>query len=462
MSTLQPAPRMRPRPCIGSLMDIPAGQYQTGYYGDQILNGGFSNFIGFAGRGNTFKTALATSISMIVLARYAEAQFIPYDTEMTASWDRFRQLSARYPQIDFDQDCESGRILLTSSAEHSGNEWWHIIREEAKERQKSAKKYQKKTPFVDNKGNPIQAFTPRVHFLDSMSQLQTDAIDEIHDKNEIDASAANTDAMRSAAIKTRLVQQVPQVTMGSGMTLIATAHLGDEVKVDPYAPATHQLQFLQKGVKFKNVPEKFTFLTSNCWVITKAAPLINRNTKASEYPRQGFNDVAGDTDLQELTMINVRNKFGPTGHIFTLIVSQNEGLLPSLSEYHYLKSRKDKFGLLGPEGIHKDYRVALYPEVLVKRTQVRDLLEKDARLARALEITTEMAQIYNYWTSYPVDEMITPEQLRENLEKKGYDWNRLLDTRGYWTFDHYENEVPPLSTMDLLNMYFDRYQPFWY
>lgn len=462
MTTLQPAPRMRPRPCIGSLMDIPAGQYQTGHYGDQILNGGFSNFIGFAGRGNTFKTALAASISMIVLARYAQAEFVPYDTEMTASWDRFRQLASRYPKIDFDSDCESGRILLTSSAEHSGNQWWHIIREEAKERQKNAKKYQQKTPFIDNKGNSIRAFIPRVHFLDSLSQLQTDAIDEIHEKNEIDASAANTDAMRSAAIKTRLVQQVPQVTMGSGMTLIATAHLGDEVKVDPYAPATHQLQFLQKGVKFKNVPEKFTFLTSNCWVITKAAPLINRNTKASEYPRQGFNDVAGDTDLQELTMINVRNKFGPTGHIFTLIVSQNEGLLPSLSEYHYLKSRKDKFGLVGPEGIHKDYRLALYPEPLIKRTQVRDLLEEDTRLCRALEITTEMSQIYNYWTSYPIDEMITPEQLREGLEKKGYDWNRLLDTRGYWTFDHYENEVPPLSTMDLLNMYFDRYQPFWY
>jgi hypothetical protein len=171
---------------------------------------------------------------------------------------------------------------------------------------------------------------------------------------------------------------------------------------------------------------------------------------------------SGDTDLQELTLINVRSKSGPTGHTFKLIVSQTEGLLPSLSEYHYLRSRKDKFGLEGPEGVHKDYRLALYPDVVLKRTTVRDVIDTDERLQRALEITSELGQIYDYWSDFPRNEMVEPKELYERLKVMGYDWNLLLDTRGYWTFDHYDSELRPLSTMDLINMYHGRYIPFWY
>lgn len=462
MAGFTPAPHIRPRPCIGSLMDIPCGRYHEGKHGDMILNGGFSNFLGMGGRGNTFKTTLALSCSLRVLDRIPESNLTVFDTEITFAWDRIEDLASRYPRFDYQEAEEAGRIVLTSAAEHSGNDWWQVIRDLAEERAKAKKKIMKATPFLDKQSNSIPGFPPEIHLLDSMSQLQTDAIDEIYQKNAIDASAANTDALRGAAIKTRLVMQVPQVTAAGGITLVATAHVGDEMKLDPYAPSMQKLAFLKKGLKFKNVPEKFTFLTSNCWVVTDASLLINKTSKAAEYPLDGFKDNSGDTDLQELTLINVRSKSGPTGHTFKLIVSQTEGLLPSLSEYHYLRSRKDKFGLEGPEGVHKDWRLALYPDVLLKRTTVRDVIDGDERLQRALEITSELGQIYDYWSDFPREDMVAPKELYEKLKEMGYDWNLLLDTRGYWTFDHYDSELRPLSTMDLINMYHGRYIPWWY
>lgn len=457
------APHVRPRPCIGSLLDIPAGRYHYGKHGDAILNGGFSNFIGFGGRGNTFKTALALSQSLIIVERYKETTLTIYDSEITFAWDRIEDMAARFERLDYDEAVNSGRINLTSAAEYSGNAWWQIIRDISKERAKNKKREALPTPFLDrDETTPIKALPTQIHLLDSMSQLETDAVAEIYEKNQIDAGAANTDALRGAAIKTRLVMQVPQVTAQGGLSLLATAHIGDEMKLDPYAPSKQQLAFLKKGLKFKNTPEKFTFLSSLTWVITSAEPLLNKSTKAAEYPLSGFKDVQGDTDLMELSLINARSKHGPTGHTFKLLISQTEGLLPALSEFHYLKSRKDKFGLSGPEGIHKDWRLDLYPEPLLKRTTVRELINEDKLLQRALEITSELCQIYDYWPDYPRNEMIAPAELRSKLEEIGYDWNLLLDTRGYWTYNHYEHEIKPLTTMDLINMYHGRYVPWWY
>lgn len=462
MKEFTKAPAIRPRPCIGGLMDIPAGRYHKGKYGDNLLNGGFSNFMGYGGRGNTFKTAKSLCDAFRVLDRYEGTGLIVYDTEVTFAWDRLEDIAENYKNINYSEFLEEGLITLTSASEHSGNEWWSIIRERSKERFKGAKGIQKETPFIDREGNPVKTVPTEIHLLDSMSQLETDAVAEIYEKNQIDDGAANTDALRGAAIKTRMVMQVPAVTSQGSMTLIATAHVGDELKLDPYAPSKQQLAFLKKGLKFKNVPEKFTFLTSNSWFISNAEPLINRSTKAAEYPLEGFNQLEGDTDLQELTMINIRSKSGTTGHILKLVISQTEGYLPHLSEFHFLKSRKDKFGLIGPEGVQKSYRVALRPDVLLQRTKVRTLIDEDEKLQRALEITSEMCQIYDYWTDHPNNRKPSPSELYERLKEIGYDWDILLDTRGYWTYDHYNHPVNPLSTMDFIDMYFGDYVPYWY
>ena len=43
----------------------------------------------------------------------------------------------------------------------------------------------------------------------------------------------------------------------------------------------------------------------------------------------------------------------------------------------------------------------------------------------------------------------------------GYDWDVLLNTRGYWTLNQYSHPVPYLSTVDLLKMRKGLYKPYW-
>ena len=57
--------------------------------------------------------------------------------------------------------------------------------------------------------------------------------------------------------------------------------------------------------------------------------------------------------------------------------------------------------------------------------------------------------------------MCSPKELYEDIKKLGYDWNVLLNTRGYWTIDQYTNPVPYLSTVDLLRMRKGLYEPYW-
>lgn len=58
--------------------------------------------------------------------------------------------------------------------------------------------------------------------------------------------------------------------------------------------------------------------------------------------------------------------------------------------------------------------------------------------------------------------MCTPAELYEDIKKLGYDWNILLDTRGYWTLNQYSHPVPYLNTVDLLKMRKELYRPWWY
>ena len=57
----------------------------------------------------------------------------------------------------------------------------------------------------------------------------------------------------------------------------------------------------------------------------------------------------------------------------------------------------------------------------------------------------------------------TPLELYEDIKKLGYDWNVLLNTRGYWLINQYDKDATPyLHTVDLLKMRKGLYHPWWY
>lgn len=453
------APSVRVMYNIGCLMDIQTGTYVRGKHGESILNGGVPAITGVGGRGNTFKSVITFFMMLRMMDRYSCANSVVYDTEATVTMNRLHALAAKMPTIGGQDLEDSQRLFLSDNTVMVGNEWFDKIRAYSDERFNNRKQLMRTTPFVDPKtGDAYRELEPTIGVIDSLSMFMTDSVDKIYEKNQIGDSGANTDALRGAAAKSQMIMQLPTLTGKSAIKMFLTMHVGDQHQLDPYAPKKKQLTFMKHDVSFKHVPQKITFLTNNLWVTLGVEVLQNKGTKAPEYPKDSNDNLEGDTDLQLVRLINMRAKSGPTGLPFELVISQSEGVLVGLSEFHYIKSF-DRFGMSGND---RTYCLDLLPEVSLSRTTVRGKIDENPRLRRALEITSELCQMRQLWDDH--DQVFcTPKELYEGLKAKGYDWNRLLDTRGYWVFEDDEANRPPfLSTMDLCRMLKGLYHPWWY
>ena len=103
----------------------------------------------------------------------------------------------------------------------------------------------------------------------------------------------------------------------------------------------------------------------------------------------------------------------------------------------------------------------LCPDIPLSRTTIRRQIEKYPELRLALEHTTYLYQIDRYWKNFDQSLLCSPKELYEDLKKLGYNWDELLKTRNYWTFDQYTNPVRYLSIIDLLKMRAGLYKPYW-
>jgi hypothetical protein len=272
------------------------------------------------------------------------------------------------------------------------------------------------------------------------------------------------ESMRGAMNKWQMLNELPVLTASSGINMILTAHVDDNIQLDPYAPVQQKLAFLKSSLKFKKVPNNFFFLTNNLWYVYGTSPLKNKTTKAPEFPRDKYDDNPDSTDLQEMTIQNLRGKYGPTGSPFHLLASQSEGILIGLSEFYYIKNHDAatsdtfRFGLSGHD---KSYSVVFLPDVKLQRTTVRGKIDETPELRRALQITSELAQMrYVAFDQYQ-DLWCPPETLYADLLKMGYKWEDLLQTRGFWTFEEQNHPQHFLSTLDLLRMRAGKYKPYW-
>jgi len=210
---------------------------------------------------------------------------------------------------------------------------------------------------------------------------------------------------------------------------------------------------MKSGLKIKGITGKLYFLSTHLYHIAKSKVLINQNTKEPEYPISK-EDV--NTDLNLISVVMLRSKTGPSGFIVDIIVSQTEGVLPHLTEFHYIKS--NKYGLVGSL---INYNVAIYPEVKLSRTTVRSKIDNDPKLRRAINIVSEMLQMRTFMRQYS-KYFCTPEELYNGIKEKGYDWDYILEhTRGWYTPNQYTVDLKFLSTLDLLKINAGVYTPYW-
>jgi len=460
-----PAPSIKILINIGALLDIPTGFYLRGKYGESILNGGLGALTGVVGIGNNFKSTIMHYMMLSAaskIAYAAETSMSTYDTEVNIHEEQLRKFAKRIDLFKDQDIINDGTWTITDKTVYYANDWYEILKDFLKGKKQNASKIMVETPFLDRDKQLLKIMTPTFSEVDSLSEFETADVAKIKDDNELGDSGGNTIHMRQGLAKTRFLMDMPIMSGGHYHYMLMTAQIGKQLQMAsgpiPQAP-TKKLNYLKNGDTLKGVTDKFTFLMSNCWHAYNATPLINQSTKGPEYPRHPDDNKPGDTDLNIVSLRQLRSKSGPSGTVIDIIVSQSEGVLPELTEFHYIKNC-DRFGI---SGTLQSYSLDLLPDVKLSRTTIRSKLAQNPKLKRALNITAELCQMKNLWRDFEPGLICEPKQLYDDLIKLGYDWDILLNTRGWWTIDNDKQAIPFLSTMDLLRMRKNdgSYFPYW-
>lgn len=462
-------PAFRPAYNIGGMLDIPTGSYHQGAYGEMILNGGLYSTLSIAGPGNSFKSAASLFVNLSVAERIEQYDLSIYDSEASLSYDRVNQLAKRFDnisQIDFGSIMiapEDVRLQITSSADILGDIYFERILDIATAKKKD-RNIMLDTPFILPNGKQMSIMKPTGVSIDSLSELKVTSTEEnIVDKNNIGDSGNNILYMRQGIAKKQLMTQLPNIGVNAGMYFTLTAHVGDEFDLGGMmAPKKHKLTHAKKGSKIIGTTKAFEFINCALFEIFDVKLLNNKEYQTGVlYPLIDSDRGAECTDLLKILFKLTRNKQGPTGASVELIVSQREGVLPHLSQFHFIKGDKEseRFGLVGN---NTTYALALVPDVKLSRTTVRGKIDELPELRRGLEFTSELLQIKTLWAELNDDLMCTPEQLYQDIAAMGYQWPTLLNTRGWWVFRVSEaKNLPYLSTLDLLRMRKGLYHPYF-
>lgn len=456
--------RVLPKPYInvGCLLDIPTGSLLKGRKGETFINGGLGPITAIVGAGNNFKSTILHYMLLSATSRVREATdtaLTTYDTEMNMSLDRLESLASNFPNLRDNIITGDNPIWSITDKQIPGNEWALYINKYVDEKVKDKKLKIDFQPFENPYDKKVlNLCIPTFVEIDSLSELEAKSSMDMLSK-DLDSSETNTFAMKQGLFKSKFLSTVPVMATESNTYFLCTAQLGEknEMKSGPamFQTPTKELQFLKQGEHIKGVSPKFFFLTHVAMYAHTAKLLVNDTTKLAEYP---LDNEAQKSDLNIVRLTQLRCKNGPSGYTISIIVSQSEGVLPSLTEFHYIKEN-NRFGI---SGNNINYNLDLYPDINLSRTTIRNKLNTDPLLRRAVNITAELHQLKIFQPQLIREGlMCSPKELYEDIKKLGYDWNVLLNTRGYWTIDQYKNEVPFLSSVDLLKMRKGLYKPYF-
>lgn len=476
---------VRPRFNCYTIIDHALGSYELGEDGLYYNNGGFAHIMAITGRGNVFKTMLLDYLIMTILLRYSAEWASKYDTEVSAQLERLdTAIYSVFLANGWDYNPETDNVLrmilelgnynLCSSDSLPGEDWWsQYIRDEVEARFKQYAKGQnlRVTPFLDPIRKKLKAIiNPWLYSVDSMSEFHTSAIEAARDKSDIGTSDQNALAAQDPKQKADMMSRWPTALARGGMYLGFTGHLNDGLTMGKQDANTGKLLDDFKGdVKVAGVPKRaLTFLVNAFLCATSSGELKQPQTYNS---KTGTNDPMFPTfrnksmassvnDLKIIRYTQFRAKGGPTGVKFDLIFSQEEGFKAGLSLWYYLKEV-----LTNDYGFTRSghfYALDILPETKFGRTTIRDMVEDDKRLLRALQITAGLAYYTNNNHRLPCKYRLTPAELYEKIIEQGYDWNEIIDnTVEYWMFmDQIDKKSKKTITVrTLLGMAFDECKP---
>lgn len=458
-----------PRFPIHPLLDVLTGDIIKCIKGDYVINGGLAPHIAVNGKGNSNKTLILLSILLTFILRHLDCKYDVdsqvYETENTLEYMRVLQIARGlalrfgYSHDEIDEVLQKidDKFVLRNSANLDGTVFYDEFNDLSRERIKS-KKYPITLPFTDFRGEEIKIHEPHVCGIDSFSAMSFGVVDEKYiDKNTAGSSDNNVMYLRDAGAKTQLLQNWVNQNPASNSYVISTAHMGDNISMDMSTPEK-KMMFMKQNHKLKNVPEKYYFYVSVMFFVNGSVPLLNQD-KVPLYPTDTTDKAKSDNKDILLELVILRNKHGQSGAFIPLIASQNTGIDWQLSAFHYCKVN----GFWGISGNQVNYEMDLLPGVALSRSVIRRKLADIPALRRVVDITCELGLLYRYsFDKIPNHLKCSPKELYDGLKEQGYNVEELWETtRGYYTVDHYDHPIPPLSTYDLLRMRAGEYIPYW-
>lgn len=441
------------------LFDHFSGRYVEGVAGEMIMNGGVAPINAIVGENNQFKSTLADFLMLQPQELYYEAiNSLYYETEGSKDIEGLSYRASRMPKITMHGLEENEKFVFSNMLKVSGNDYWDLRKGYGElKTDKKSKIPLLTTPFLNHDGTFIKTIPPTMEEIDSWSLMSFDAIEEKFGSNEIGSKDNNMMFMNDGRYKTQIMMQMPGLNGRHGFYSMLTAHIGAKANLDPKAPPAKIMADLQAGKSLKNATEKFTFIPNNMWFVHGRSPL----TDGSRIPLYGRGEAGEkeDRDLVKVRCMNLRGKYGQSGAPFELAFSQTEGLLPHLTQLHYLRETNKYFGM---DSNTSNLSLLLYPEVKFTRNATRDKIDADYKLRRALELTAGLCQINNFmWYLGPQTKMPVAD-IFAKVKAAGYDWDELLgETRGHWQFAEIKEDKHYLSPYDLIRIATGEYKPYW-
>ena len=455
-TAIKEAPRAKILQPVGGLMDVPTATYVLGPDGNYVCRGGMGPIMGFVGGANSFKTTVSDWMRSVAMGRVlstCDTNDWDYDAENTSNLDRKIYLKVQTGLYTEDELLTGDMYTLTEKSDMYLDEWANKVIDKAKAKQSNVKRITTTFPYFDKDDKtPMTGYIPTFGGLDSITLAETKSDAEMLMKTDIDDRKSRTMYMNSGFSRARLVAALSTVCTKVNHFLTITAHVGDmgpQIGGNPNIPPKKKLYAMRVGEKLKGVSDNFIYLVTVCWQSFSVTLLNNGSSdRTPRYPRNPMDAKNINTDLIKVDLGVLRSKIGATTIRILLVVSQKDGVLPELSEYHYCKFTNKGFGFDG--SMSTAHWSILLPSVKIRRTTVRDQLKNTPKLARAINITSEMCQIYQFEKYHDVKMIMEPSELYDKIKSLGYNWDLILQTRGWHTVNDSANPLPVMTTYTLL------------
>ncbi len=449
---------------VGMGLDLVTGTFLTGSRGESILNGGLPNFMSTAGPTNNFKTWFTDHWNLTAVNRLRSSMdtyYDKYDTEMNVNIDNQNDLGKHYPNLDDDLVFGTNQTLsLTDKVNKKGDIWKSDFINFTKEQCKEKEIVYEGLRDPYSKGQ--LKLLPSVLFsIDTLTELTTTAIETNVEKYKKDDGSDLTDNMKKGLFRAGLLEILPEylVRGNSYLTLVAQVAEGIDMGGKFSPKPMKKLQYLKDVDKIKGVPRQFYSLTALGLLFHNAKNLLNSDKSDILYPSKKKKYLKEDLNVVMCTVL--RNKLGNDGMTLFFLISKTDGPLDILSAYHTIKDKNigNNFGISGND---RSFHLDLLPETTLTRTTVRDLIDDDKLVSKAVEFTRDMFQLSLYKPNLILMGLLpSPAVLRKDIEALGYDWNVLLNTTSYYVPNHYREDRLYLSVMCLLDIRQGTYHPYW-